>query len=198
MFEQDLYQIARKWMVAPFTKFYGKIWVSFCLSTEKRFVLEDILRSRERAWILVKTVLGIFKVALHLRDRHVFMWRPLEILDVFTTLYLKLSFWKTKTFFKKLKYHFLVWSTNIESAKFLHKTALSEANVRAGGAGSTKWTYHKGQSFSSNYGIFLKILFQSTNSSKELIRCTNYPNGHVHTFYKRWSFIWRCFSLWVS
>ena len=144
-----------------------------------------------------KKVLGIFKVALRLRDRHVFMWRPQEILNVFTTLYLKLIFWKTETFFKKLAYHFLVRSTNIESVIFSHKTALLEANVKAGRVGSTKWTYHKGRSFSSNYVIFLKILFQSMNSSKELISCTNYPDGHIHT-YNRWSFIWRRFSLWVS
>ena len=29
-----------KWMVAPLSKFYGKIWVGFCLDTGKRFFLE--------------------------------------------------------------------------------------------------------------------------------------------------------------
>ena len=27
-------------MVAPFSKFYGKVWVGFCLNIEKRFFLE--------------------------------------------------------------------------------------------------------------------------------------------------------------
>ena len=27
-------------MVAPFSKFYGKIWVSFCFNTRKHFFLE--------------------------------------------------------------------------------------------------------------------------------------------------------------
>ena len=44
------HQIDRKWMVAPFTNFYGKIWVGFCLNTKKRFCLRSfILKPRERA-----------------------------------------------------------------------------------------------------------------------------------------------------
>ena len=30
----------RKWMVAPFSKFYGKIWAGFCLNAGKCFFLE--------------------------------------------------------------------------------------------------------------------------------------------------------------
>ena len=29
-----------KWMVAPFSKFYGRIWVGFCLNTEKGCFIE--------------------------------------------------------------------------------------------------------------------------------------------------------------
>ena len=60
-------------------------------------------------------VLGIFKVALGLRDRHVFMWQSEEILNVFNTLILIQIFYKTKTFFKKLEYRFLVETTKIEN-----------------------------------------------------------------------------------
>ena len=35
-----------------------------------------------------------------------------------------------KTFFRKLKYGFLVESTKIENASFPYKTAISEANVK--------------------------------------------------------------------
>ena len=44
------------------------------------------------------------------------------------TLTLKQIFWKTKTFFKKLEYSFLVKSTKIENIS--DKTAKSEANVK--------------------------------------------------------------------
>ena len=33
-----IHQIAKKWTIVPFSKFYGKISVGFCLNTEKRFV----------------------------------------------------------------------------------------------------------------------------------------------------------------
>ena len=77
-----------------------------------------------------------------MRDRHVFMLQSVDILNVFYTLTLKQIFWKTKTFFKKLEYRFLVESTKIENASFPYKTAISEANVVTNGMVSTKWTYH--------------------------------------------------------
>ena len=55
-----------------------------------------------------------------------------------------------QTLFKKLEYRFLVESTKIDNITFLYKTALSEANVRTNRMGSTKWNYHKEQSFASN------------------------------------------------
>ena len=108
-------------------------------------------------------MLGIFKIALRLRDWHVFMWQSVKVSNVFNTLTLKQIFWKTKTFFKKLEYCFLVESTKIENASFPYKSAISEANVKTNRMVTTKWTYHKERSFASNYFIFLKILFQFKN-----------------------------------
>ena len=42
---------------------------------------------------------------------------------------MKQTFWKTKTFFRKLEYNFLVESSEIENVSFPYKTAISEANV---------------------------------------------------------------------
>ena len=52
-------------------------------------------------------------------DRHVLMWKSLEILNVFSTFILKQKTkkQKTKTFLKNLEYRFLVESTKIENAK---------------------------------------------------------------------------------
>ena len=94
------------------------------------------------------------------------MWQSVEILNVFNTLTLKQIFLKTKTFFKKLEYHFLVESTKIENASFLYKTAISKANVKKNRIVSTKWIHHKERSFDSNYFIPLKILFQFKNLLK--------------------------------
>ena len=71
-----------------------------------------------------------------------------------------------QTLFKKLEYHFLVENTKIENAIFPYKTALSEANVKTNKIG---WTYHKEQSFASNYFVFQKICFSLRTSYKELI-----------------------------
>ena len=87
----------------------------------------------------------------------------MEILNDFNTLTLKQIFWKTKTFFKKLEYRFLVESTKIENASFPYKTAISEANVKTNKMVSTNWTYHKERSFASHYLIILKTLFWSKN-----------------------------------
>ena len=41
--------------------------------------------------------------------------------------------------------------------------------------------------------FFWKFYFSVKTSYQELIWCTNYPNAHIPTFCKCWSFIWECF-----
>ena len=109
-------------MVASFSNFYGKTWVSFCLNIRKQFFLEFSFYSQQKEHsFFYKTVLGIFKTALCLRDRYVFMWQSVKVSNVLNTLTLKQIFWKTKTFFKKLKYCFLVEATKIENTPFPFK-----------------------------------------------------------------------------
>ena len=50
----------------------------------------------------------------------------MKVSNVFNTLTLKQISWKTKTFFKKLEYRFLVERTKIQNTSFPFKTALSE------------------------------------------------------------------------
>ena len=72
MFEQDLCR--EKIYGCSFHQLLGKIWVRFRLNTGKHFALEVfVLKPQERAWTLLNTNLGIYKIALRLRDRHVFM-----------------------------------------------------------------------------------------------------------------------------
>ena len=126
------------------------------------------------------------------------MWQSEKIFNFFNTLTLKLIFWKTKTLLKGLGYRFLAESTKIENASFPYKTAISEASVKRNRMVTTKWIYHEERSFASNYFNFWKFYTSLSTSYKELICCTNNTNAHICTFCKRWSFIWRCFSLWVS
>ena len=55
------------------TIFTAKFRLVFVLTLEKAVFRGFILKPTERANILLKTVLGIFKIALRLRDRHDFM-----------------------------------------------------------------------------------------------------------------------------
>ena len=88
----------------------------------------------------------------------------MKVSNVFNTLILKQIFWKTKTFFKKLDYRFLVETTKITNTSFPFKTALSEAYVKSSRMATTKWTYHKKWSFASNYFFFFfENLFQVSN-----------------------------------
>ena len=112
---------------------------------KKVFLRGFILKPTER--FFCKTVLEISKTVLHLRDRHVFMWQSVEILNVFSSLSLKPIFSKTKTFFKKLEHHFFVEKTKIENASFSYKTTKSEANFKTNRMVSTKWIYQKERSF---------------------------------------------------
>ena len=84
----------------------------------------------------------------------------MKVSNVFNTLTLKETFWKMKSFFKKLEYRFLVEATKIGNTPFPFKTALSETNITTNRMATTKWTYHKEWSFDSNYLIFLENWFQ--------------------------------------
>ena len=68
--------------------------------------------------------------------------QSVAILSDFNTLNLKQIFWKTKTFFKKLEYRFLVENTKIENASFPYKTTILEAIFKTNKMVSTKWTYY--------------------------------------------------------
>ena len=84
------------------------------------------------------------------------MQQPVKILNVSNTSTLKQIFW--------IENRFLVESIKIENTSFPYKSVIPEANVKTNRMVTTKWTDHKEQSFSSNYFIFLKILFQFVNS----------------------------------
>ena len=72
------------------------------------------------------------------------MWQSPEILNVFNTFnFEKKKFWKTKTFFEKLEYRFLVENTKIEITTYPYKIALSEANIKTKTMDSTKWSIPK-------------------------------------------------------
>ena len=110
---------------------------------------------------------------------------------IFKTLTLKQIFWKTETFFKKLEYR-------LKTHHFQTRLPYRKPMLR-----ETEWWVQNGP-ITKNRVLpvttlfFWKFCFSLRTSYKKLIWCTNGPNAHILTFWKRWSFIWRCSSLWVS
>ena len=103
---------SKKWMVASFSKCYGKIWVVFYLNTgEPFFSVVSFYSQQKKRRLFWKMVLGIFKIVLCLRDWHIFMWQSAEIFERFQCFNSETDFLKNKNFFKKVEYHFLVEST---------------------------------------------------------------------------------------
>ena len=156
-------------MVAPSSKFTAKFGLVFVLRLKNAFSQRfHFNTSRMSIGSSKKRFQGFSKQPPFKRSA----WFYLTISEHFKRfqyfITLKQIFWKTKTFFKKLEYCFLVESIKIESASFPYKTAISEANVinaivKTNKMVTTKWTYHIERSFASNYFIFLKILFQFKN-----------------------------------
>ena len=148
-------------MVFSFSRFDGKIWVNFCLNTRKRFFLNvSFLSQRKKTKVLLKTLLGIIKIALRLRNRHVFMWQSVET-ELFQYFNFETDFLENENFFQKTGVPF--FSRKIGISEKSIKIGISEANVKTNRTMSTKWTYNKKRSFASNYFIYLKILFQFKN-----------------------------------
>ena len=177
------------------TKIYRKFDLVFLLTQEKAFSERFQFNANGKSRGSTKKILlWIFKIVSVFRDRHVFMWQPLEISNIFNTLTLKQIFWETKTFFKKLEYHFLVENDQIERASFPNKSTqkpmLREVEWVQNGVQNGSIT--KNGVFASNCFIFWKFCFCQRSSLAELIWCTRNPNVHIHNLRKRWSFIWGC------
>ena len=141
------YQIDRKLIVAPFSRFYGKVWVNFCLNTGKRFSLANRKSKLYQGFSKWHSVweIGMFSARItgNFKCFHFFNFQT--------------NFLKIKNLFQKTEVP-LVQITKIESAKFPHKTALSEVNVKTNRMGTKKWNNHKVYSFVRNYFIYLSPL----------------------------------------
>ena len=119
-----------------------------------------------------------------------------EILNDFSTLTLKQIFWKTKAFFRKHEYCFLVESTKIGKSSFPNKTVISEKPMSS----QIKWWVQNGPITKNRVltviTLFVwKFCFSLRTSYKELIWFTSDSNAHIPTFCIRWNFIRGCFFL---
>ena len=103
------------------------------------------------------------------------MRQSVEILNVF---------WKTKTFFKKVK------ALRLKMHHFHTKLPCQKPMLR-----QIEWWVHN--ELITKNGVlplttlfFWKFYFSLSTSCKELIWYTSDPDVHISSFCKRWSFIW--------
>ena len=92
----------------------------------------------------------------------------------------------------------LVESTKIENHYFHIKLLCQKPMLRQIEWGAQNGPTTKNGNLPLTTLFFSKFCFSLKSSYEGLIWCTNYPNIHIHTFSKRWSFIWRRFQLLVS
>ena len=127
------------------------------------------------------------------------MWQSVEIVNVFNTLWLWNRFsGKRKPFLKNwsaVSYLEALW---LEIHCFHTKLPYHKPMLK-----HTEWWVQNGPIIKSGVLpvttlFFRKFCFSLRKSYKELTWYTNNPNAHIHTFCKRWSFIWRYLSLRVS
>ena len=134
-----IHQIDSKneWLLLP-ASFMAKFELAFVLTLEKVFLRGLILTPTERASVLLKNSTRDFQDSPPFERSACFYMTITQNLNVFNTLTLKQIFWKAKTFFEKLDYHFLVESSKIESASFSYKTPISEAKFKTNKIVTTK------------------------------------------------------------
>ena len=113
----------------------------------------------------------------------------MKVSNVFSTSTLKQIFWKMKTFFKKLKYRFLVETINMKTHHFHSKLLCHKPMLR-----HLEWRLQNGPITKSGVLpvttlFFWKICSSFRTSWKELIWCSNDPNVRICIFRKRWSLV---------
>ena len=118
-------------------------------------------------------VLGIFKIALRLRDRHVTICESFKRFQYFNV---ETNFLENENLFQKIWVLFFSWNHKIENTSCPFKTVLSEANLKTNRMVTTKWTYHKEWSFATSlFGKSVSVLEPLT----DFIGCTNASNTHI-------------------
>ena len=128
-------------MVASFSNFNDKTL----------FLRGIILKPTEKAYILLKNGTRGFQNSPRFERSAYFMWQSVKVSNFFNTLTLKQIFWKTKTFFKKLEYRFVVETTKIESTSFQFRLLCQKPMLR-----QTEWRLQNGPT--SSYFNFLENL----------------------------------------
>ena len=97
--------------------FKAKYVMAYVWTQENTSLYSLYFKPMERPYVLLKTVLGIFKRSF---KRSACFYVTITILNDFNFLNSKQVFWKTKTFLKNLEYLFLVQITTNEGKRYIY------------------------------------------------------------------------------
>ena len=139
--------------------FTGKLKLVFVLTQEEAFYLEVLFESQKKEHrIFLKTLLTACLLLTAC-----FYVTTIEILNVRNTKALKKIFWKTNIFFRKIECRLQLKLLRLKTQRFHTKLLCQEAILRQNRTERIKWIFLKERSFSGNYFILFKILFQFKN-----------------------------------
>ena len=115
-----------------------------------------ILKPAERPQILLESSTRDFQNSPPFERSACFNVTITENFERFQYFNSESDFLENEKLLQKTEWSFLVESNKIESTSFLCKSDISEANVKTNRMTSTKWIYHKEQSFSRNHFVFFE------------------------------------------
>ena len=140
-----------------------------------------------------KTVLGIFKIVLRLRDQQGFMGQSVEILNDLSNRFFGKREHFSKTGIPIFSWKHLNWIVII-SIENCHNSYYHNCQSRCYDKQNNEYKRGlKNVVLPVTALLFSKFCFSLITSYKELIWCTNDPDVYIPPLGKRWTFIWRCF-----
>ena len=182
-------------MVAPYSKFYGKICVGFCPTTGKHLFSELHFKANRESIGSSKKWYQDFQNNPSFQRSACFYVAISGNFKRFQYSNFETDFLENGSLFQKTGVPFFSWiSTKIENVSLPYKTVYQKPMVR-----QIEWWVQNGPITKNGVYpvttlfIFWKFYFSIKTSWKELIWCTKYQNTHTPTLCKRQSFIWRCF-----
>ena len=98
-----------KWTVAPFSNFYGKIWVGFCLNTRKAFILEVSFKRQKKTDFSKKGITVFQKTRFFFWKISMFYVTTIKRFACFRYFNFESNFVKNEILFQKTGIEFFSW-----------------------------------------------------------------------------------------
>ena len=162
-------------------------------SASKKYRISTRLCKQHRFFL--KAILENFQIALRLGDWHVLCdnhWK----FWTFSIIQLWKQFYQKRNLFQKTGIPIFSW----KNQDWKRNISVQNCPVRSKYSDKRQIEWEAQDNLITKNGLlsittlfFRKFCFSLRTSYKVLIWFTNHLNVHIHTFRKRWGFIWGCF-----